>query len=630
MPYNVNRHPVSHAVMPESNEDDSDPATPGAANRNPALGPNVLTSADSVRVGDLVDVLDSVQVWAEAEVLKVDRQLGNVFVTYRNWDNSWDEWIRVGDRRIAKLHAYTYTEGKPFQIGQRIEARDTRNVWLEAFIADMDHNRIFVHYKGWSMKFDEWLDMHDLSRIRPFGRSKCGLQIKRKEGRLFKVPQYDGGNGSSDHNAAQARPSQPCDGSSSRGKHADRDQESPQHSEYRRRIAESSAQYNRYKASLQHQDLEVVPVLGDGNCLFRSVAHQVYGDEELHGLVREKCMDYMEINAPFFSQFIEGGMATFPLYIKAKRNTSCWGDDPEIQSMCELYNRPADIWAYDHQHGARKLRTFHEAANSQGSETLSCRPSMRLSYYGGGHYDSIISGGGKGSVVLRAAPGEVEDSRMALIRRLGQSAGGGQLEDAKRETDREETERVTLELALQCSRAEHLRWAEEDLESCLINSFATIHIDRIDHLGSSSSKRELEDGVDAAPTRGEHKEGKCAKLGRADLALAQSELLSIEQDLLEGALRASMADAKPTREDRSTKDGYIADDDKGDSDLKRTLSLSCEDDLQAAIDASMLTGGEAGGDDASLLEALQRSMSEYGAGDEEEDLVRAIEMSLRE
>lgn len=32
---------------------------------------------------------------------------------------------------------------------------------------------------------------------------------------------------------------------------------------------------------------------GDGNCLFRSVAHQVYGDPELHQLVREKCAKYM-------------------------------------------------------------------------------------------------------------------------------------------------------------------------------------------------------------------------------------------------------------------------------------------------------------------------------------------------
>lgn len=31
----------------------------------------------------------------------------------------------------------------------------------------------------------------------------------------------------------------------------------------------------------------------DGACLFRAVADQVYGDQELHSIVREDCMDYV-------------------------------------------------------------------------------------------------------------------------------------------------------------------------------------------------------------------------------------------------------------------------------------------------------------------------------------------------
>ncbi|KAJ1422193.1 hypothetical protein B484DRAFT_308075, partial [Ochromonadaceae sp. CCMP2298] len=77
--------------------------------------------------------------------------------------------------------------------------------------------------------------------------------------------------------------------------------------------------------------LRVVPVSGDGNCLFRAVAHQVYGDEELHGMVRAKCVDYMECAAAFFSQFVEGGADMFPHYLAAKRTDGCWGDDPEIE-----------------------------------------------------------------------------------------------------------------------------------------------------------------------------------------------------------------------------------------------------------------------------------------------------------
>lgn len=68
----------------------------------------------------------------------------------------------------------------------------------------------------------------------------------------------------------------------------------------------------------------------------------------------------------------------FPLYLAAKRKAGCWGDDPEIQAICELYNRPAEIWAFDPKSGARKLRTFHESRVSHSGKfciycSLCCR-----------------------------------------------------------------------------------------------------------------------------------------------------------------------------------------------------------------------------------------------------------------
>lgn len=34
-------------------------------------------------------------------------------------------------------------------------------------------------------------------------------------------------------------------------------------------------------------------VQGDGNCMFRAVADQIYGDEDMHEQVRTYCLDYM-------------------------------------------------------------------------------------------------------------------------------------------------------------------------------------------------------------------------------------------------------------------------------------------------------------------------------------------------
>lgn len=43
----------------------------------------------------------------------------------------------------------------------------------------------------------------------------------------------------------------------------------------------------------------------DGNCLFRAVAFQIYGDEDLHKTLREMCMEYILAGKAYFKNFIE-------------------------------------------------------------------------------------------------------------------------------------------------------------------------------------------------------------------------------------------------------------------------------------------------------------------------------------
>lgn len=52
-------------------------------------------------------------------------------------------------------------------------------------------------------------------------------------------------------------------------------------------------------------------------------------------------------------------MASFNKYLAYKAQNAVWGDDPEIQAMCEMYNRPAHLWSHHPDYMARRLRTFH-------------------------------------------------------------------------------------------------------------------------------------------------------------------------------------------------------------------------------------------------------------------------------
>ena len=56
---------------------------------------------------------------------------------------------------------------------------------------------------------------------------------------------------------------------------------------------------------LTKRSMQIVDVGTDGNCLFRSVAFQIYGDEESHMLLRTKCMDYILANRDYFKDYID-------------------------------------------------------------------------------------------------------------------------------------------------------------------------------------------------------------------------------------------------------------------------------------------------------------------------------------
>lgn len=64
---------------------------------------------------------------------------------------------------------------------------------------------------------------------------------------------------------------------------------------------------------------------------------------------RARSLGLRQIEAPFFESYVEGDMAAFLRYLEVKRHNAVWGDDPEVQALSEIYNRPAEIWAYDPQ-----------------------------------------------------------------------------------------------------------------------------------------------------------------------------------------------------------------------------------------------------------------------------------------
>ncbi|GAX11939.1 OTU domain-containing protein 5 [Fistulifera solaris] len=128
----------------------------------------------------------------------------------------------------------------------------------------------------------------------------------------------------------------------------------------------------------KERGLEIVEQAGDGNCLFRAVSLQVYGDASMHAEIRERCMDFMARDPEHFAPFVDGDFAA---YIKRKRRLGVHGNNPEIQAMSELFNRPFEVFTPDR--GTEPLNIFQSTYKTKDVP-------IRLSYHDGNHYNAVI------------------------------------------------------------------------------------------------------------------------------------------------------------------------------------------------------------------------------------------------
>lgn len=100
----------------------------------------------------------------------------------------------------------------------------------------------------------------------------------------------------------------------------------------------------QFRVTIRSIGGEIVDMANDGNCLFRSISHQIYGNPEYHHQLRQKCMDYIYSERDFYQNWIAD--ESLVSYISRLRTDGVWGDHIELQALSELYGRPIQIFAY--------------------------------------------------------------------------------------------------------------------------------------------------------------------------------------------------------------------------------------------------------------------------------------------
>eukprot|EP00526_Cylindrotheca_closterium_P005976 CAMPEP_0113650726 /NCGR_PEP_ID=MMETSP0017_2-20120614/27013_1 /TAXON_ID=2856 /ORGANISM="Cylindrotheca closterium" /LENGTH=568 /DNA_ID=CAMNT_0000563299 /DNA_START=174 /DNA_END=1880 /DNA_ORIENTATION=- /assembly_acc=CAM_ASM_000147 len=215
-----------------------------------------------------------------------------------------------------------------------------------------------------------------------------------------------------------------------------------------------------FEVLLKKQGLEIREQAGDGNCLFRAVSLQVYGDPSMHMDVRKQCMDHMERDKEHFSQFVTG--EPFDAYVERKRQEGVHGNNPEIQAISELFNRPVEVFCPEN--GASPLNIFH-------AEYKTGNAPIRLSYHDGNHYnavvDPLVPTAGLGLGLPGLQPGLADKLQMSkAVAESDAIADQMQYEKALKDSEEDEVQRAIKESQLSAEhRSSHEALAQSDMDA---------------------------------------------------------------------------------------------------------------------------------------------------------------------
>ncbi|KAF4032050.1 OTU-like cysteine protease domain-containing protein [Phytophthora infestans] len=119
-------------------------------------------------------------------------------------------------------------------------------------------------------------------------------------------------------------------------------------------------------------------VEADGNCLFRALADQLYGDQHQHEDVREKIVSYLEQHRDDFEPFMEDE-EKFEKYCARMREDGTWGGNQELYAAARLFQ----VYVVVHQD--------QPSARIMVIECDRLRPTrfVHVAYHGEDHYDSV-------------------------------------------------------------------------------------------------------------------------------------------------------------------------------------------------------------------------------------------------
>ena len=94
---------------------------------------------------------------------------------------------------------------------------------------------------------------------------------------------------------------------------------------------------------LATQGRYIVPMLPDGNCMFRSVVHQLVGDAKQHMQLRQATVAFTAQNGDTLKGYLtdsHGGHVSLQHHLNKMGNLGSWGTHVELKAMASMLQLP--------------------------------------------------------------------------------------------------------------------------------------------------------------------------------------------------------------------------------------------------------------------------------------------------
>lgn len=137
------------------------------------------------------------------------------------------------------------------------------------------------------------------------------------------------------------------------------------------------------KTLLAQGSFSINEMAADGNCLFRSLSDQLFGDYgNRHDVIRQNICSFLQDNEEEFAVFLlldehDEDVADFDAYIGRMKEDGEWGGNVELVAAARFYRRTITVYSPT---GAFSIESGHE--EELGDKLL-------LSYHGQDHYNSV-------------------------------------------------------------------------------------------------------------------------------------------------------------------------------------------------------------------------------------------------